>query len=335
MFFFRNPEIKRDLLIYGVLWILGSLLGFWVDSMLGLGIFLCGAASGAYHFSVTYRRYQRLRNLSQEIDRVLHGETKYSFGQYTEGELAILENELEKMLERLQEQTEALQKDKIFLSDLIADISHQIRTPLTSLRLFGALMQKEDLPIERRRELTQDMMRLLDRMDWLIESLLKVSKLDSDTAVFQKDKVMVEDLLFKASELVAIPMELRQQHLTVEMNGQESFIGDLSWSVEAIGNILKNCMEHMENGGEIRIQVQENPVYTEIRIQDQGPGLDPEDLAHLFERFYRGKQASSQSIGIGLALCRMIIKKQNGTIKAENAPEGGALFTVRFYKGTI
>ena len=196
-------------------------------------------------------------------------------------------------------------------------------------------MQKEDLPIERRRELTQDMMRLLDRMDWLIESLLKVSKLDSDTAVFQKDKVMVEDLLFKASELVAIPMELRQQHLTVEMNGQESFIGDLSWSVEAIGNILKNCMEHMENGGEIRIRVQENPVYTEIRIQDQGPGLDPEDLAHLFERFYRGKQASSQSIGIGLALCRMIIKKQNGTIKAENAPEGGALFTVRFYKETI
>ena len=148
-------------------------------------------------------------------------------------------------------------------------------------------------------------------------------------------KRQVEDLLFKASELVAIPMELKNQRLTVEMNGQESFIGDLSWSVEAIGNILKNCMEHMENGGEIRIRVQENPVYTEIRIQDQGPGLDPEDLAHLFERFYRGKQATSQSIGIGLALCRMIIKKQNGTIKAENAPEGGARFTVRFYKGTI
>ena len=99
MNFFRNPEIKRDLLIYGVLWILGSLLGFWVDSMLGLGILLCGAVSGAYHFGATYQRYQRLRDLSQEIDRVLHGETRYSFGQYTEGELAILENELEKMLD--------------------------------------------------------------------------------------------------------------------------------------------------------------------------------------------------------------------------------------------
>lgn len=335
MNFLRNPEIRRDLLISLVLLVFGSLFGLLADPMLGLGFCAGGIFWSAYHFGVTYLRYRRLRGLSQEIDRVLHGETEYSFHQYTEGELAILENELEKMLQRLREQTEDLKKDKLFLGDLIADISHQIRMPLTSLRLFGSLMQKEDLPAERRGELARDMMRLLDRMDWLIEALLKMSKLDSDTAVFRQDKVMVEDLLFRASELVAIPMEIREQRLEVEMTGQESYIGDLSWSVEAIGNILKNCMEHMENGGRIWIRARETTLFTEIRIQDEGPGLDQEDLSHLFERFYRGKHSDSQSIGIGLALCRVIIKKQNGTIKAENAPEGGALFTVRFYKGIV
>jgi signal transduction histidine kinase len=118
------------------------------------------------------------------------------------------------------------------------------------------------------------------------------------------------------------------------MNGDETYEGDLSWSVEAIGNILKNCMENMQKGGEITIQAEENPIYTEIIISDNGPGIDKEDLPHLFKRFYKGKNASSQSVGIGLALARTIITSQNGTVRAENKSNGGARFTVRFYKKT-
>jgi len=331
----RNGEIKKDLWVYTVGTLTASLLGFCLGPKVAVCILGMGILCAGYHFWVTWKRYQRLARLSEGLDRVLHEEQELWIEEYTEGELAILENELRKMLLRLKEQTEALRQDKVFLADLIADISHQIRTPLTSLRLFCSLMQKSDLTEEKRLELVRETLRLLGRMDWLIESLLKMSKLDSGTAAFKREPVLVEDLIFKASELVAIPMELREQKLEVEMSGQESYLGDLSWSVEAIGNILKNCMEHMENGQTLKIAVQENPLFTEIRIQDQGPGLEAEDLKHLFERFYRGKHSGSQSIGIGLALARAIIKEQNGTVKAENAPEGGALFTIRFYKSTV
>lgn len=335
MQFLRNPEIHRDIGFIVILEVLASALIPWIGLESAAWIAGTGLLVGLYFLYATKKRYERLSELSAELDRVLHGEQETLIEHYKEGELAILENELHKMLHRLNEQNEALEKDKVFLADLIADISHQIRTPLTSLRLFCSLMQKRDLPESRRRELVHEIMRLLDRMDWLIESLLKMSKLDSGTAVFSSEKVMVEDLIFKASELVAIPMELREQKLEVEMQGDEEYVGDLSWSVEAIGNIMKNCMEHMENGGLLRIRVKENALYTELQLQDSGEGIDEEDIEHLFERFYRGKNATSQSIGIGLALARMIIREQNGTIKAENAEEGGALFTVRFYKATI
>ena len=169
----------------------------------------------------------------------------------------------------------------------------------------------------------------------MIEALLKMSRLDAGTVAFRQDEVMAEELVYKAAELVAIPMEVREQELKVEMQGTEKYVGDLSWSVEAAGNILKNCMEHMGPGGCIEIGVSENTLYTEIRIRDHGPGILPEDLPHLFERFYRGGNSHSDSIGIGLALAQMIIKEQNGTIQAQNAEDGGAVFTIRFYKTVI
>ena len=127
-----------------------------------------------------------------------------------------------------------------------------------------------------------------------------------------------------------IPIELRELELNVETEGQ--FVGDVNWTSEAIGNIVKNCMEHTPAGGVLRIQTKENTLYREIVIEDTGSGIAPGDLPHIFDRFYKGKNSSDKSFGVGLALARGIINAQNGTIKAENKKTGGAKFTIRFYK---
>ena len=193
----------------------------------------------------------------------------------------------------------------------------------------------EELPDARRLSLVKDLLHLLSHIDWLISTLLKISKLDAGTVEFAKDRVQISELIRKAAKPLAIPMELRNQQLVVKAEGNEHFEGDLAWTAEAIENILKNCMEHTPNGGTLTIEAKETPIYTELVITDTGTGIAPEDLPHLFERFYKGKNSSNSNVGIGLALSRMIIAAQNGTIKAENRKNGGALFIVRFYKCTV
>ncbi len=195
------------------------------------------------------------------------------------------------------------------------------------------LLREPNLTEERKLSLARELLELLSRIDWLITTLLKISKLDAGTVQLKKEKVSLEDMLRRATEPLLVPMELREQTLTI--HGEGTFTGDLAWTCEAVGNVVKNCMEHTKNGGEIAINASENALYTEITIADTGSGIDPEDMPHIFERFYRGKNSDNKSFGVGLALARTIITDQNGTIKAENRHTGGALFTIRFYKGTI
>lgn len=264
---------------------------------------------------------------------MLHHQTPIHFENYREGELSILQNELSKMTLRLTEQADALSRDKKYLSDAMADISHQLRSPLTSMHLILSLLKKPDLSKERERALLMELAQLLSHMDWLVEALLKMSKMDAGTAYLKHVSIPLPQLLKQASEPLLIPFELREQ--TFEMHfetGNEQFVGDLSWSVEALSNILKNCMEHTPAGGTITATCRENTIFTEIIIEDNGPGFSSQDLPHLFERFYKGENASDQSVGIGLALARMIVSQQNGTLKAENRLEGGARFILKFYK---
>jgi len=333
--FFRNPEIQKSAWIWFFLSLILITVAIIIDIKCGiLAVIYCGIFNFAHFFS-TYKRYKHIAELSYEIDKILHNNSEFDLNRFAEGELAILHSEIYKMTVRLREQTEALKRDKIFLADSIADISHQIRTPLTSINLIANFLADEELSDERRLSLVKDLFQLLSRIDWLISTLLKISKLDAGTVRFAKDTVKVSELIQKAVKPLAIPMDLRNQQLIVKANGDEQFEGDLAWTAEAIENILKNCMEHTPNGGTITIKVKDTPIYTELLITDTGPGIDPEDLPHLFERFYKGKNSSTSNVGIGLALARMIITSQNGTIKAENGKNGGAVFTLRFYKCTI
>jgi len=175
----------------------------------------------------------------------------------------------------------------------------------------------------------------LERLDWLISSLLKMSKIDAGTAMFKQERVLVEPLVKKALEAVAIPMDIKSQTVTVEGDPQTAFTGDPEWTCEALINILKNGVEHTPEGGRLSVTYGENALFTEIVIQDSGPGIPKEDLPHIFKRFYRGKQASENSVGIGLAMANSIVTNQHGAIEVESKPGQGARFRVVFYKGIL
>jgi len=331
--FFRNPEVRENLIIYLLLSLAASLAAWLYDGKFGLFTLLLCMVFTSLHLLFTYMRYKKISELSADLDTILRSGGSLPLEKYAEGELSILQSEISKMTVRLREQQQQLLDDKVLLADSLADISHQIRTPLTSINLLVSMLSEPNLSDEQRIRLSNELFGLLSRIEWLITALLKISKLDAGTVTFKKEDIPLQELLNRSVSPLLIPMELRGQALTISAEG--SFTGDISWTCEALGNIIKNCMEHTPDAGNIRISAIENPLFTEIIITDDGTGISKADLPHIFERFYKGENSNDKSFGIGLALARTIISAQNGSIKAENLPEKGARFTIRFYQGTI
>ena len=330
----KNTEVKRTVFIMALLSVVSAAGAYIYDKMLIIPVVcLCAAFITVYLIS-TAMRYRRITRLSADIDSILHGDENINIENYSEGDIGVLQSEVYKMTIRLREQQSNLMQDKVFLADLLADISHQIRTPLTSINLLVSMMSDPDMSAEKREQTVHKLYGLLSRIDWLITALLKMSKLDAGTIKFRKDTVTMQELLEKACMPVRVPMELRGQELMVTAEGEVEC--DLSWTCEAIGNIVKNCMEHTPDGGTVTVSGRRNPLYSEIIIKDSGSGISDEDLPHIFERFYKGRASEDKGgFGIGLALARMIVTEQNGTIKAENSSDGGAVFSIRIYESTI
>ncbi len=349
--YMRNPEIKRELALYfavGVMGVLGSLFvfphaPFWdigVAASEVSGIILMWAAASVMHFGSSFCRYRKLSMLSDGIDAILHREEITLLERAEEGELSILENEINKLMIRLKEQNEELRRQKTYLADSLADLSHQLRTPLTSMNLIFPMLAEEGITEEKRQEYLWKLQRLLQKVQWMIDVLLKISKLDADAVHFLIQPCPIERLVRDAAAAIEIPMELKGQKLLLEIEEGAAFAGDMRWTGEAVVNIMKNCMEHTGEGGTIRVSGRENALFAELVIEDNGPGIEKEDLPHIFERFYsrvehEGKNSGETSVGIGLALASMIIRKEAGMISAENRSEGGARFRIRFYKDTV
>ncbi|MBR0085361.1 MAG: HAMP domain-containing histidine kinase, partial [Lachnospiraceae bacterium] len=306
----------------------------WIDRRAGIIMAAAGVWFIIMFLMHTKKRYASINELTTLIDRVLHGNAHLDIGGSKEGELAVLESEVQKMTLRLREQADRLSAEKVKMSNALADIAHQIRTPLTSMNLTVSMLSDEDLSYESRVNCTRSLKRSLAKTDWLIEALLKMSKIDAGTAVFKKERVSVKELIRKAAEPLLIAMELKGQEFIVNA-ADETFEGDESWSIEAVGNLIKNASEHTPAGGRIEVTAGENNLSTDITVKDNGEGFAEKDIPRLFERFYKGKNASPESIGIGLALARSIVMEQNGTITAKNAPEGGAMFVIKFYKSVL
>lgn len=292
----------------------------------------------------TLRRYRHIKKLSEYLTKIQnlskHQELKsvyeeMSLKSYSEGELSILKTEVYKVTRMLIEQKEKLAADKTFLADSLADISHQLKTPLTSLTVMADLLDDRDLPDEKKAEFVENIHIQLNRIEWLVSTLLKMSKLDAGTVILNLKECNIKKLTEKAFNHLIIPMELKNQSLIIEGDKNAYCICDENWTAEAMANIAKNCMEHTQTGGYIKVTFEENSIYSRIIIEDNGMGIDSEDLPHIFERFYKGKNSSTDSVGIGLAFAKQIIAMENGTIEAGSKLNKGTRFEIRLYKTVV
>jgi len=280
----------------------------------------------------TRNRLKDIRHLSEYLRQISSGNYSLDVRDNEEGELSILKNEIFKVTSMLSEHRTQLEEDKKQLTMAISDISHQIKTPLTSMMVMTDLLRDSNLPKERRKEFTSNIQLQLERLDWLVSALLTISKIDAGTLEFKEEQVPVKELIEHSLQAFQIPIDIH--NLTVQIDVQDSiyYAGDFHWSLEALTNIIKNCIEHTGDGGQLRITAAKNPLYTEISISDTGPGIAKEDIPHIFKRFYKGKQASPDSVGIGLAMAHQIVTNQGGDIEIDSRPGEGTSFKVKFYK---
>lgn len=300
---------------------------------------------------LTNRRYRALANMAANLDRVLAGERDIRLRDMSEGELAILSSEIDKVIARLNLTVDELQAEKLALSDALADISHQLKTPLTSIAISTELIRdrlsargdSEDL-VERLRLIQT----LQARVEDLVAALLKLARIDAGVIKLVCGAVDARELVRKSFEPLAIAFDIADVRFSADVQDGASYEGDLTWSVEALENILKNCMEHTPAGGCVSVRVTEDVLACRIRIEDTGPGIAESDLPHIFERFYRGSRDANAApsevnpagVGIGLALSKSLVTAQGGTLTAENLRDEngnviGAAFNLVFFKTVV
>ena len=305
----------------------------FINLWAALLLFLCGVIIIIAFVVFTKRRYDKISELNNYLSLVLSGKYDLDINDNVEGELSILKNNLYKVIVLLRSKNDMLNKDKQFLSDSLADISHQLKTPLTSMMLITELLQNEK-DAENRKDFIQIIQNQLDKMKWLITTLLKLSKLDAGTATFNMKLLSSRDIIEESIKPFLVSMDLKE--ITLEKDIEDfCFTGDENWTVEAIENIIKNCLEHTENGGKLVVSSKETTVFNEITIKDNGCGIKKEDLPHIFERFYHGKNSSQDSVGIGLALSKAVLMQENGSIEVKSEEGIGSEFSVRFYKFVV
>lgn len=271
----------------------------------------------------------RISELTEYLKEAGRGEAKSLSRR--EDEFSFLEDEIYKTVIELACTKEEAVKDHEILSERIADIAHQLKTPLTSMSLMTELLEPAQKGEE---EYLYRLKAQVERLKGMVSSLLTLAKLDSHTLEFRQETIELEELI----EVSAEPLRemMQQKHVRLEIrhdsDGEVCIQADMQWSSEAVVNILKNCLEHTPEGGKISVSYERNPLYVQVMIEDGGSGFQQKDLPHVFERFYRGEKAAKDNAGIGLALAKSIIEAQNGQVRAENSPAGHARFIIRLYR---
>lgn len=284
-------------------------------------------------FKYNHSESKKINEITKYIEEINRGNYKLNIEENTEDELSILKNELYKITIKLKEVAENSQKDKTTLKDSLSDISHQIKTPITSiLIMLDNILSDENMPEDIKKDFIKDIKREIINIKFLVESILKLSKIDSNSIKFIKKEVFIKDIINEAVKNVSMLSELKNIEIIVLGDDSIKTICNLKWQVEAITNILKNCIEHSYENRKIYINYNQNNMYTELKIEDNGTGIDAKDLPHIFERFYKGKNSSSDSVGIGLALSKSIIESNNGYIQVDSKLNKGTTFIIKYLK---
>lgn len=276
---------------------------------------------------------------NKTVNQIIHSVKELNKKNYVleieeqgESELSILKNELYKITVMLKEESENASDEKKCLSKAVEDISHQLKTPLTSIRILLDNLEETKMDEKTRKECIRDISKQLENMNFLTITLLKLARFDAGVIVMKKEPISATHIFSKIKSDLAILLELKNQKLLIEDNHDIELEGDYNWQVEAFTNIIKNCSEHSKPGSVIEVFFHETPFYSKIQIQDHGEGISKKDIKHIFERFYKSSNASRDSIGIGLSLAKTIIEENNGYITCKSEEGVGTTFEIKYAK---
>lgn len=329
----KNKEFRLMLMISAFTTALCFLICLFISTACAFISLALGIILSVVFYVFTKQRYRKIEELNDYLSEVCSGNYELAVNDNAEGELSILKNNLYKVMILLRTASEDAKKDKLYLADSLADISHQLKTPLTSMMIITEVLQDEK-DEEKRAGFIRIIEEQLEKMKWLITTLLKLSKLDADTADFNMKSLNCADIIDRSINPFLVQAEIRKIKISKHVN-PFIFTGDENWSVEALENIIKNCLEHTSDGGTLNINTNSTTIYNEIVISDNGSGIAKEDLPHIFERFYHGKNSSAESVGIGLALSKAVFSKENANIDVKSKEGIGTKFTIRFYKFVV
>lgn len=294
--------------------------------ILTIALMLC------YFLRFNHKKDREISKITRCIEEINRKNYALDLDEMSEDELSILKSEIYKTTIMLKEAAENSNKEKLQLKDSLSDISHQLKTPLTSiLIMLDNIIDDPDMDSDVREDFIRNIKREISNISFLVQTLLKLSKLDTNTINFIAREVELEQVVTESIKNVSMISDLRE--VAIKLNTKENPLVkcDSKWQVEAISNILKNCIEHSERQSVVDVVIDDNKVYSKISIRDYGKGIAKKDLPHIFERFYKGKNATSESVGIGLSLAKSIIEKENGTVSVDS-DENGTQFTVKYYK---
>lgn len=277
--------------------------------------------------------YKKVQDVYNAAEKVVEGDFGVYLTEEGEGDFNILNHQFNQMSNRLENSLSILKKEKIFLKNMISDISHQLKTPLSSLIVINdLLLENGNMELDIRQNFLERERTQLERMEWLTINLLKVARIEAGAIEFKNDKVLLKEVVDLA--LVALNDKLEGQILEIQGNENGVFYGDKDWTGEVLINIIKNSIEH--GRGKIEIKLEETPLFSNITIRDNGEGIDEKYLPHIFERFYKiSSEVKPESIGIGLNLAKLIVESQDGTISVKSKKNYGTEITVTFLKGII
>ncbi len=277
------------------------------------------------------KKYKDIKQITKYIEEINKKNYTLHIDEISEDELSILKNEIYKTTIMLKESAENSLKDKLELKESLEDISHQLKTPLTSiLIILDNLIDNEDMDVQTREEFIRDIKREVSNINFFVQAMLKLSRFDSNTVNYIKEEVLVKDIVNESIKNVSTLCDLRNIKINVDGDDKAKLLCDFRWQVEAITNVIKNCIDYSKDGSSIIINYEKNKAYVLIKIQDFGGGIPKKDIPHIFERFYKGENSGKDSIGIGLALAKTIIEEDNGNISIKSE-ENGTTFYIKYF----